>query len=155
VGLDYSPISGYERALDLKDAVSGREKRIKTYYRSLRVGWSPDSRAFYMNDAFASDREDAYLYWVDKTKAQDLGDLILRRDQEARQLGADHQYFHVYRWADAGAVEVEYCGHTSNAPVRRFDFLYRVGLGQPVADFVRISGEVRPVANLFSEECRY
>jgi hypothetical protein len=149
-----SPISEHAHALDLKDAGSGRETRVMVYDRGLRVEWSPDSKAFYMNDAYGSNQEDAYVYWIDRRKAMLLSDLILNKDPEARKLGADHQYFHAYRWVDASTVEVEYCGHTTGALFVQFDFLYRVGLGRAAADIVRLSGKTRRVT--FSEqECQY
>ncbi len=140
-----------DRQLFLVNRSSGERSLIKTYQRDLTVGWGPDSHAFFLNDGLGSNIEEAYIHWISKDQPLLLDDLILRSDPEARALNADHTYFHVYRWRNAHSVDVEYCGHTSETPVRQFYFLYRVdlsGSNGTDADIHRFQGKVSPATTL-------
>jgi hypothetical protein len=146
----------HEEKLFLEDRRTGERTLLKAYGRDLAVSWSPDSSAFFLNNAYGSNVESAYIYWVGKEQPLKLDDLILNSDSEVRSVNADHAYFHVYRWQNSSSVNVEYCGHTNDVPVRQFHFLYRVDLhgGDGAdADVHRISGKVWPFASFSSPEC--
>ncbi len=144
-----------DRSLTLEDKATGAKTLVKLYDRSLSVGWSPDGRAFFLNDAYGSDGEDAYIYWPGMSQPLKLNDHVLEADPLAAQIPADHTYFQVRRWLKAKTVLVEYCGHGSEAPARQFDFLYHVDLNGPENPIVavrRISERVGPLS--FSvDEC--
>jgi hypothetical protein len=136
------------RTLALEDRRTGRQVFIKNQYnRDLGVGWSPDSKAFFLNDAFASNVEDAYIYRPGQATPVELDDILLASDRRARSIDADHTYFQVRRWLTPHSVLAEYCGHTSNYPSVQFDFLFRVELGDGGKTAIAahpIYGRVRP-----------
>ena len=144
-----------DRKLFLANRRTGERNLVKSYGRDLSVGWGPDSRAFFLNDAFASNVEDAYIYQIGGEQPFKLNDRVLGSDPEARALGADHTYFHAWRWLNTHSVEVEYCGHRSSYPARQFHFLYRVdwrGDDAADAEVHRLSKSVQP-ASLTAPEC--
>jgi len=151
-----SPYSeNQERTVTLEDKITSARTLVKRYDRSLSVGWSPDSRAFFLNDAYGSDGEDAYIYWPGVSQPLKLNDPILRADAQAAGIPADHTYFQVRRWLSAKSVLVEYCGHGSEAPARQFDFLYYVDLNSPEEAAIavrRISERVGPLS-FSANEC--
>lgn len=53
-----------ERTIMLENRSEHTQTLVKEYSRSLQVGWSPDSRAFFVNDAYGSNLEDAFIYWI-------------------------------------------------------------------------------------------
>jgi len=137
------------RTVTLEDKTTRANMLVKRYDRSLSVGWSPDSRAFFLNDAYGSDGEDAYIYWPGVSQPLKLNDPILRADAQAAGIPADHAYFQIRRWLGAKSVLVEYCGHGSEAPARQFDFLYHVDLNTPEEAAIavrRISERVGPLS---------
>lgn len=150
-----SPIA--KRTIVLENRLTDSRSLIKAYDRSLKVGWSPDSRAFYLNDAYGSNLEDAFVYWVDSKDALLLNDVILSQDKEAKAVLADHSYFHVLRWQSADLLLVEYCGHGGDyEDGKQFDLLYDVelrGLHGSGAIARRVSRKIGPLS-LSVAECR-
>jgi len=152
IGSPFS-LSG-QQTLTLVDRTTGRQTVVKHYDRSIDVAWNPDSASFFLNDAYGSNVEDAYLYPT-QGEPLELDDLILNQDPDARRVPADHMYFHVGRWLSAKTMLVEYCGHNSASPAEQFDFLYRIdlnGLDPHGASVRRIFHRVRPLR--LSGECR-
>jgi hypothetical protein len=121
-----SPLA--ERTILLENRTEKHRTLVKAYNRSLQVGWSPDSKAFFVNDAYGSNLEDAFVYWVDSKEPLLLNDLVLNHDREASAISADHAYFRVRRWINAKNLQLEYCGHNGEAPGQQFDFIYNVAL---------------------------
>jgi len=148
-----APIS--ERTIILENRSDHKQTLIKEYSRSAQMGWSPDSRAFFVNDAFVSNLEDAFIYWIGTGEPLSLNKAIRASDKEADAFPADHAYFQVGRWLNAHKVLVEYCGHGGENPARQFDFIYAVSLEGPQASSLRIrrvSRAVRPL-NLAMPDC--
>ena len=50
-----------QRTIILENRSEHKRKLVKKYERSAQVGWSPDSRAFFLNDAYGSNLEDAFI----------------------------------------------------------------------------------------------
>jgi hypothetical protein len=147
-----------DRTLSLEDTKTGRQLFVEEYNRDLAVGWSPDSRAFFLNDAWMSNEEHASIYWPGAWTPLVLDEYILRSDRKARRLNADHTYFRVRRWVDARTLIVEYCGHNSIYPSKQFDLFYRVQIGYAASPEVSVrflSGHIRPVtlSNANDDEC--
>jgi hypothetical protein len=141
----------------LENLSDHKQTLVKEYERSVQVGWSPDSRAFFVNDAYVSNLEDAFVYWIDSKKPLLLNDAIRGRDKEADMFPADHAYFQVGRWLSAHEVLVEYCGHGGENPAQQFDFVYAVSFAGPDESKVRIhrvSRTVRPL-NLSAPDCKF
>ena len=116
------------RTVTLVDKESQKRALIKEYDRSLQIGWSPDSSAFFLNDAYASNLEDAYVYFIAFGKPVLLNDYVLGHDSEAKSVAkkVDHAYFQVGNWTNAGTLLLEYCGHGGEAPGIQFDFIYKI-----------------------------
>ena len=109
---------------------------------TLTAAWSPDGTAFYVNNRWASDREQAYIYDAATVKRIDIGALILAADPAARQFANGHAYYEVEHWTDSRNVAVRFFGHTDLPPVTHFDFRYRVSRSGKVK---RLSQETAPV----------
>lgn len=131
-------------------AAHGRRRVLGTTVVTVTVGWSPDSKAFFVNDRVASNVGRAYLYdpktlsrvdLVDRIAAADRGAMRFmvpfalpgapKFDQNARP--ADHAHLYASRWLDAATVEVFLVGHTDSAgtpehirPSQCFSLHYRV-----------------------------
>jgi hypothetical protein len=145
-----------ERTIVLMDRIEKRRTLIKKYDRSLQVGWSPDSKAFFFNDAYGSNLEDAFVYWVESKEPLLLNDLVLSHDNEASAVPADHAYFQVRRWQSATNLLVEYCGHGGEGQGQQFDFLYDValkGLHGSSVTARRIARKIGP-SDLSVADCR-
>jgi hypothetical protein len=146
VASPFSPDHG--NTLTLEDRRTGAKTVVKRYDRSIGVGWSPDSRAFFLNDAYGSNVEDAYVYWPGAAEPWQLDDILLKNDAKARAIAADHTYFQVRRWLNAKTVLVEYCGHDSGgAIVGGFDLKYRVELGEQEAKVQPLPRAARSVSD--------
>lgn len=119
-------ISGGE-TLTLENKRTRQRTVIKHYDRDIDVGWSPDSTAFFLNDAEGSNVEDAYIYRPNSNTPLLLDDILLKNDVWASEIVADHTYFQVRRWLDPRTVVVEFCEHNSDATgYGGFDLMYRV-----------------------------
>ncbi len=124
----------------------------KHYDRQIDVAWNPNSASFFLNDAYGSNGEDAYIYPIEGVPL-DMDDLILKHDPDARRVPADHAYFRVRRWLSARRMLVEYCGHNSASPAEQFDFMYRIDLnGLSGASVRRVFHRIRSLR--LSGECR-
>jgi hypothetical protein len=144
-----------ERTLTLENWTSHQQTLIKEYSRSLAVGWSPDSQAFFVNDEYVSNLADAWIYWVDLKAPVSLNDAILAADPEAKAMAADHAYFLAGAWLTARKLRVEYCGHGGKSPGRQFDFIYEASLSGSHGSsptIRRVSHRVRPM-KLSTPDC--
>jgi hypothetical protein len=146
-----------ESSLVLTEVQTGRELLRRPIDRSIAVAWSPDSRGFFLNDAYGSNVESAYIYHLGAPSPLKLDDLILAADPQASAIPADHVYFHVYRWVTPRTLLAEYCGHTTDlVPGKQFDFLYRVVLdptGSKAVTVRQISSRVHPPSFAAGAEC--
>jgi hypothetical protein len=126
----------------IRDNSTGASKLLLTFGGTMQAFWSPDGKAFSVNDHWASDRESAYIYDTETLKRQNVGEDILAADTESRHFTNAHAYFQVERWDGPAHVFVRFQGHTDEAPVRCFEFQYRVSRTGVVEKF---SGRVRPI----------
>src|SRR5689334_14957964 len=60
-----------------QDNASGKKTLLIELGRTLSAFWSPDSSAFAVNDEYASDGTNAYIYDVHTLKRMDVGEKIL------------------------------------------------------------------------------
>jgi hypothetical protein len=110
----------------IRDNSTGASKPLLTLGGTMQAFWSPDGKAFSVNDHWASDRESAYIYDTETLKRQNVGEDILAADPASRHFTNAHAYFQVERWDGPAHVFVRFQGHTDEAPVRCFEFQYRV-----------------------------
>jgi hypothetical protein len=153
-----SPFSpSAESTLTLEDMRTGQKSLVRRIDRDMGVAWSPDSKAFYLNDAYGSNVESAYIYSLGASTPLRLDDFILNNGAKAGDTNADDAYFQVIRWIDPSRIQVEFCGHDSSRADHHFDFIYAVKLNpqKDRAEEVRmISQRTRPQP-MMAPECRY
>ena len=126
----------------LEDRSTHQRTKLFDILRNLSAGWSPDGRAFYVNDNNGSDVEDAYLYNARTLERFNVGAYIQAADPEGRRFANGHVYYEVQRWLGPEEVLVRFFGHTDEAPVLDFDFRYRVSRNGEVK---RLSERVKAV----------
>jgi len=125
-GVEFQDGKNAGSQLWIRDNSTGGSRLLLTLGGSMQAFWSPDGNAFSVNDHWASDRESAYIYDTETLKRQNVGEDILAADPESRHFTNAHAYFHVERWDGPAQVIVQFHGHTDEAPVRCFEFRYRV-----------------------------
>jgi hypothetical protein len=118
-----------ERRLSVEDSASHTRRLVGEYERSLSVSWAPDSRSFFVDDAYASNEALSYVYDPVKLKATDLAKLLVAGDPGAAQFfGVGHSYLHARRWLNSRELLVVLYGHFDEPPLRGFTLQYRVAL---------------------------
>ena len=105
----------------------------------MEAQWSPGGSAFFVNDGNGSDLNLAYVFDAQGTQRVDLRKAIVAADSEAAKFAArpSHLYVVAIGWRDGRHLLVDFAGHTDSAPVRCFDFRYRVSLSGAVANVWR------------------
>ena len=126
----------------IRDSSTGASKLLLTLGGTMQAFWSPDGKAFSVNDHWTSDRESAYMYDTETLKRQNVGEDILAADPESRHFANAHAYFQIERWDGPAHAFVRFQGHTDEAPVRCFEFQYRVSRTGVVE---KLSGRVHPI----------
>ncbi len=116
------------RTLSIERIGTKDRKEVKHYERSVDVGWSPNSRLFFVNDNFGSNGASAYVYDPLTLKETDLAELILAKYHDADDyVGAGHSYLRVKRWMNSHQLTVTLNGHFDDPPpARGFAMAYRV-----------------------------
>ena len=110
----------------IRNNSTSKSKLLLTLGGTMQAFWSPDGKAFSINDHWASDRENAYIYDTETLKRQNVEEDILAADPKSRDFKNAHAYFQIERWDGPANVFVRFQGHTDEAPVQCFEFQYRV-----------------------------
>ena len=111
------------------EGADGRNRRlVKQYGRSLSLGWAPDSNTFFVNDAWASDREDCEIVDPRSLKTIDVAKLLADKPDDLRYLVAGHRYIVAERWIDSKTLLVKLYGHFNDPPAASFHLTYSVSL---------------------------
>jgi hypothetical protein len=102
-------------------------QRLLELTATANVFWSPDSRHFVIVDRENSNTMTSSIYDAE-------GRLVLEispaeSDKELRPIATGHFYIEAQRFLDAHTIRVAAYGHTDEAPVRCFRFIYSVNLG--------------------------
>ena len=118
----------FERELFLVNESNQWKRVVMEYNSSGDVNWASDSSAFFVNDQVASNEGDAYIFSTASLSKLDLTEAIFRSDSSTAKVKYGHRYVIARKWMDNGAVLVQLCGHTDDAPVVQFDFRYRVNV---------------------------
>jgi hypothetical protein len=131
-----------ERRLSIEDGASHTRRLVGEYERSLSISWAPDSRRFFVNDAYASNEALSYVYDPVKIKATDLSRLLVAGDPGAAQfLGAGHSYLRSIRWLNSRELLVVLYGHFDGPPLGGFTLQYRVALHGKVHKISQLARE--------------
>ena len=111
------------------EAADGRNRRlVKRYTRSLSLGWAPDSSTFFVNDGWASDREDCEIVDPVSLKSIDVATLLADKPEAQRYLDAGHRYLAAEHWIDSKTLLVKLYGHFDDPPAASFHLTYSVSL---------------------------
>jgi hypothetical protein len=100
-------------------------QRVKDYRRGVEVAWSPDNTHFLVNDYFASDESDCYIYDRDTLRATRLLTLLVAALPETKKfLQYDPHYLMCESWISNRALVVHFFGWGGDTP-SGFDYLLR------------------------------
>jgi len=117
-----------QRKLSIGQSDTGVRRLVKEYDRSLSVGWAPDSRLFFVNDAFGSNGTESYVYDPVTLKETPLAKVLVTGDPNADEyLEAGHSYLEVKRWISPHELLVSLRGHFDEQG-RGFTLGYRIDL---------------------------
>jgi len=106
---------------------------------TAKVFWSPDSRHFVIVDRENSSTMDSSIYDAEGRVVLEISPE--QSDKQLRQLATGHFYVEAQRFPGADTVRVAAFGHTDEAPIRCFRFIYSVALGGEIR---RLSQRVSP-----------
>jgi len=121
------PDSSKERTLWVEDNGSHARKLVKEYERSLAIAWAPDSKTFFVEDAYGSNGSDSYVIDPASLETKDLSVIVANNDAEAKQLlKAGHSYVRAKRWLNSHEVIVVLSGHFDDPPPRGLPSSYTV-----------------------------
>ncbi len=130
-----------ERRLWIVDNQSRKRRLVQTLNRSARLSWSPDSRRFFLNDAWGSNGTACWLIEPSTLGRVDVSALIAKDHPGtfSNHRKAGHLYFEARRWVTSRALLVAMTGHFDERPADGFTYLFHVDLN----DGVREVGETR------------
>lgn len=118
-----------ERKLWIEDGTTHQRMLVHEYERSLDVSWAPDSRLFFVNDAYGSNGTECHIYEPSTLKAIDVADIVTARDPKATAyIGAGHSYVWAKRWITSRELLVVLSGHFDDPPFRGFTIKYRINV---------------------------
>ncbi len=122
-------------------------KRLLELTATARAFWSLDSRHFVIVDRENSSTMTSAIYDTE-------GRVVLEispedSDKELRGVATGHFYVEAQRFLDAHTIRVAAFGHTDEAPVRCFRFIYSVTLG---GEIHRLSKRVSPATATACDE---
>jgi hypothetical protein len=139
---DKATVANSSRYLKLwfEDNLSHSRSLILGVNTDAFAGWSPDGRAFYVENDWLSDRTYAYIYKAGSLDKLDIADRIYAADAEARRFKNAHSYFNVERWQDNKNLLVRFDGHSDSYPVACFDLRYLVSRSGTVKNLSQRTG---------------
>ncbi len=116
-------------------------KRLLQLGSTARAVWFPDSRNFLIIDRESSSSMTSYIYDAEGDIALDMRAGLLRHDPELGAVAKGHFYVEAERLLDKDTVRVAAFGHTDEAPVRCFRFIYTINRNGTIE---RLSKRVSP-----------
>lgn len=134
--------------LFLEDTAKHTRRAIPFAGYNGEAGWSPSSRAFFVNDHSASNVTESTLYFTYSLRGLDVGDALRHADRGAAHYFDSHIYFQTRNWLDDRTALVQFCGHTDSYPTKQFDFRYRMDLDGHVQ---RVAKHVWPATTNHAE----
>lgn len=138
----YSKSASHGPELWIENPRTSRRQKLQDVPDTLRAAWFPDSAQFWVEDHFASDRTQAYIYTPATLERLDLREAVLKADPSASALDRGHRYYKVAS-ADSHSLLIDFTGHTDDAPVNCFDLRYRVTRAGAVSRLSRRVGPCR------------
>jgi len=147
----YSQRPGTRDAPELWLKHHGRRdrKRLLQLGSTARAFWFPDSRNFLVIDRESSSSANSYIYDEKGDAVLDMRVALLRYDRELKTVDAGHFYIEAQRLLDADTVRVAAFGHTDQAPVRCFRFIYTIDRSGKIK---RLSKRITPATATACDE---
>jgi hypothetical protein len=134
-----------QRKLWIEDSGVHKRRFIKDYERSLSISWAPDSRHFFVDDAWGSDGESCTLYDPMTLRGVDMADVLVGANVDVKRfLKAGHSYLRATRWVDSHELIVVLFGHFDDPPGGGFTLRYRVDLNGNVHKLSQKDSEEAP-----------
>jgi hypothetical protein len=125
-GVPYEKSKSGGPQLWIEDKSAHLHKKLFDIGGTLSAAWSADGAAFYVDDHWASDREDAYIYDAYTLKRMDIGAMIRAADPGSQRFAKGHAYYEIDRWVGPQYVAVRFFGHSDIPPVSIFEFRYAI-----------------------------
>ncbi len=102
--------------LYLRNAREQTGRLLYRYTRNVSVLWRNDSAAFVLNDFYASNQSNSYVYLLAELDHPiDIYKELRRKltsDRERKTIFEnDHVYMEGVRWLDSGKLKLDICGH--------------------------------------------
>jgi hypothetical protein len=133
----------------LRHQGQGGHKRLVQLGSTAQAFWFEDSRHFVVNDRESSSGMNSYVYDTQGRVALDMRAALLKEDRELGPVAGGHFYVEAQRFLDANTLRVAAFGHTDEAPVQCFRFIYTVGRGGEVE---RLSKRITPATATSCDE---
>jgi hypothetical protein len=124
-------------------------KRLVQLGSTAQAFWFEDSRHFVVNDRESSSGMNSYVYDAEGRVTLDMRAALLKKDRELGPVAGGHFYVEAQRFVDPNTLRVAAFGHTDQAPVQCFRFIYSVGRSGEVE---RLSKRVSPATATACDE---
>jgi len=100
-------------------------RHVRDYGRGADVAWSPDSERFLVNDHFASDESDCFIYDRNTLQVTRLSPILVVALPEMKKFFQyDPNYLNCERWISNRALFVHFYGWGGDTP-SGFDYVLR------------------------------
>lgn len=108
-------------ALWITDARGSHRQLLLRPIEAPSIGWSPDSRAFFVNDHISSDFESSYVFSIATIPQKlDLHAAVRHYLEPNERRGNAHVYAHALSWIDNEHILLRVSGHSDRPPAREF-----------------------------------
>ena len=144
-GVAFEPGVNDSPQLWIQQTFTGTKRLLFNLSRTITAQWAPDSTAFFVNDEFASDGTEAYIYEVPSFNRLKVSQNILAADSSARNYARGHAYFDADGWLGSKRIAVRFHGHTDNSPVTCFEFRYIITRDGTVTKGAEVVGPIGQV----------
>jgi hypothetical protein len=122
--------------LAIQELPDGPHRLIEKITRSVAVGWSPDSRRFFVNDYWASDASEVYIMDPVSLTRFRVSDAIRKRLPQMRKFFTyyDPNYLEAEDWVSDRIVRLRFWGWDGLPSPKTFDYtmLFDIGTGSVV-----------------------
>jgi hypothetical protein len=127
---------------------SGR-RRLLQLGSTARAFWFPDSRNLLVIDRESSSGSNSYIYDANGSVVLDIRIALFRFDRDLKAVDTGHFYVEAQHLLDAETVRIAAFGHTDQAPVRCFRFIYKMNRGGKIE---RLSKRISPATATACDE---
>ena len=101
-------------------------KRLRQLGSTARAFWFADSRSFVVIDRESSSGMTSTIYDTEGRVTLDVRSALLRKDKQLDTVAGGHFYVEAQGFLNEHSLRIAAFGHTDEAPVRCFRFIYTV-----------------------------